>query len=176
MVSDQVQVAAGAGAALGDSNVVLTGTGCTSTDCGQAFRLQVPVTVVAAAVPPGTLASFAQPSPDRVAATVDHELQDELLVMVGTTDAPGTRDQAQAAAQSADGFIPGGLEDMGIYQVRWSSPQDLAALKATLQAQPGVSGVSLSLAGLQGEASANHVAPTLDLPQWTWPLTQVHAQ
>src|SRR4029077_16177348 len=113
--------------------------------------------------------TLTQPSPDRVAAAVDHELGDELVITVGSPEAPGTREQAEAAAAAVGGVIAGGLEESGIYQVRWASPQDLAAKTTALEAQLAVTSVGPSSVGLYSATSAFPVASAYDLSKWTWP-------
>ncbi|MET0602913.1 MAG: S8 family serine peptidase [Baekduia sp.] len=185
LAGGHVVVAAGAAATPGTTTVVATGLGCGPTldDCDRPLSIRIPVTVTGLSAPAGSLQAFSSPSPDRAAAAtpfpggVGKRLVDELLVVVGTADAPGTREQAAAAAMAADGVVSGGLEDVGIYEVRWTSPQDLDVRRSTLLAQPGVTGVTDSTAG---DVEVTDAAPPGD---WsddgeaaTWPFTQVRAQ
>lgn len=185
LVGSRAVVAAGAATTPGASTVVATGLGCgpAPDDCGRPLSIRIPVTVTGLAAPAGSLRAFSSPSPDRAATATPlpggagKRLVDELLVVVGTADAPGTREQAAAAAAAVDGVISGGLEDVGIYEVRWTTPQDVDARRLTLLAQPGVTGVTDSTAG---DAEATDAAPPGD---WnddgeaaTWPFTQVRAQ
>ncbi|MGO9751387.1 MAG: S8 family serine peptidase [Solirubrobacteraceae bacterium] len=138
----------------------------------------MPLTIAPlAAAASGKLTNFTEPSPDRIANATDNELQDELLVMLGTTNQPGARAQADAAARAVGGVVAGGISDDGIYQIRWSTPQDLTARITQLQSQPNVTAVSPSIVGLAGPQStyAPTVAPAYDQPYWTWRYDQVDA-
>ncbi len=72
----------------GDYSVDVTGSGCAFGGCGNQITVHVPVTVVPIEAPPGSLEDFSDPSPDRLAQASEYQLQDELLVMMGTTDEP----------------------------------------------------------------------------------------
>ena len=167
-------VTASAGAGTGNMTLTVSGTGCTA-ECGQRFILEIPVTVTAIAARPGTLEELSEPSPDRVAAAVNHELVDELLITVGTAEEPGTREQAESAASAVGAVVAGGLEGAGIYQLRWSTPQDLGTRATELESNPLVTSVGPSTVGLYTETSAYPVAPEFDQPRWTWPYEQTHA-
>lgn len=167
-------VSASSSAATGSMTLTVSGTGCT-TECGRRFVLHIPVTVTPIAAPPGTLEELAEPSPDRVAAAVDHVLVDELLITVGTAEEPGTRAQADSVASAVGAVVAGGLENAGIYQIRWSSPQDLQTRTTELESNALVTAVGPSTVGLSAETSAYPVAPAFDEPRWTWPYQQTHA-
>jgi hypothetical protein len=171
-------VSASAAAATGATTLTMTGTACTASACGRAFTVQLPVTVTPIAAAAGQLENFAQPSSDRVAEAVENELQDELLIIVGTATQPGIRAQAEAAAAAVGGLVSGGLSEEGIYQVRWATSQDLTTRISELESQPGVSSVSPSTVGLTGTqtAYAPIVAQSYDQSYWTWRYDQVHAQ
>jgi hypothetical protein len=148
--------------------------GCTPQGCGQSLEAHVAVEVLPLATPVGALADFTIPSSDRVNEAIDHRFQDELLVLVGDGADPGTRQQAEDAATAAGGVVTGGLEDAGIYQVRWKDPQNLDARRQTLLTQPGVTDVAPSTTGLVSPTNAYHVSDTYNLPQWTWPYDQIN--
>jgi len=167
-------VTAASSAAAGAMTLTVSGTGCT-TECGQPFVMRIPVTVTPLAAPPGTLAELTEPSPDRVAAAADRALVDELLITVGTPEEPGTREQAESAASAVGAVVAGGLEDAGIYQLRWSTPQDLAVRTTELESNPIVTSVGPSTVGLYTETSAYPVAHEFDQQRWTWPYEQTHA-
>ena len=116
-----------------------------------------------------------QPSPDRVAAATDHELADEVVITVGSPEAPGTREQAEAAAAAVNAIVVGGLEESGIYQLRWPTPPDLNTVIPILEAQGAVTSVSPASVGLYSDASVYPVATGFDSAKWTWPYKQVHA-
>ena len=143
--------------------------------CDWDVIVHVTVRIVPLPAPPGAIEAFTEASPDRVAAATNNDLQDELLVTLGTPDAPGTRAQADAAAAAAGGVVSGGLTDLGVYEIRWPAAQDLTGRRATLAAQANVTAVSFSTVGLYGGASAYPVNQQYDLPKWTWPYAQVHA-
>ena len=64
--------------------------------------------------------------------------------MLGTTAAPGTRGQADAVAAAVGGVVSGGIEDVGIYQLRWATLQDTDVHAAALREMAGVAGVEPS--------------------------------
>ncbi len=168
-------MSASASAPTGPSTLTVTGTACSAAECEQNFVITLPIDVTPAAAPPGTLETLSQPSPERTQAAVANVLQDELIITVGSPEAPGTRAEAEAAATAVDAFISGGLEASGIYQVRWSTPQNLETRTAELEAQHTVTSVSVSSVGLYEDTSAYPVAKEFDAPEWTWPYEQVHA-
>jgi hypothetical protein len=170
-----LSVSATTGAPFGPRTLVVDGSGCTAAGCEQRFELTVPVTVGPIGAPPGKLASMSEPSPDRIEAAVENELQDELLITLGSPEFPGSRGQAEAIAAGVGAVVAGGLEASGIYQLRWPTPQDLALRVAELEAQPEVTSVGPSTVGLYSASSALPVAPEFDQPRWTWPYEQVHA-
>jgi Subtilase family len=168
-------VTASTAAATGVTSFAVSGSGCTAEGCGQHFELTVPVRVRSIAAPAGALEEIGQPSPDRIAAAVDNHLTDELLVTLGSPDLPGDRASAEAVAAHVGAVVAGGLEDSGIYQLRWASSQDLEARTAELEAEPEVTSVGFSTVGLYTAASAYPVATEFDQPWLIWPYEQVHA-
>ena len=108
--SGSLSVAATTGAAVGAYPLTLVGKGCTVDDCDWDVIVHVTVRIVPLPAPPGAIEAFTEASPDRVAAATNNDLQDELLVTLGTPDAPGTRAQADAAAAAAGGVVSGGLQ------------------------------------------------------------------
>lgn len=171
-------VSAAATATTASMTLTITGTACTSSECGRQFVMQLPVTVKPIAAPAGPIETFTQPSPDRIAEAVNNELQDEILIMLGTSEQPGTREQADAAAGAVGAVVSGGISEDGIFQIRWSTPQDLSTRIAELESQPHVTSVSPSIVGLTETqtAYAPIVAPAYDQPYWTWRYDQVHAR
>lgn len=137
-----------------EQTVTITGKGCTAAGgCDHPLTLIVPVTVRGLDAPPGNLDEFTAAGPDRLAAATEISqggklLQDELVITLGTPDAPGTRAQAESAAASVDGTVSGGVESLGMYEVRWSTTQDLDARRRQLLAQPNVTSVSTSPVGI----------------------------
>jgi Subtilase family len=149
--------------------------GCTEVECERHFIVEVPVAVSPLETPAGPLEEIGQPSPDRVAAATGHELADEVVITVGSPEAPGTREQAEAAAAAVNAIVVGGLEESGIYQLRWPTPPDLDTVIPILEAQGAVTSVSPASVGLYSDASVYPVAPGFDSAKWTWPYEQVHA-
>lgn len=157
------------------ATVTVRGLGCSGSECGRPFVMIVSVAVTPIAAPPGPLEALTEPSPDRADEADNHALTDELMITVGSPESPGTRAQADVAAAAAGGLVAGGFEDSGIYQLRWTSHQDLSERTADLEAQSAVTSVSPSTVGLYGATSAYPVAEEFDSPLWTWPYEQVHA-
>jgi len=172
-----LEVDVAAGTPSGAMTVSLTGTGCTASSCGQAFSLSVPVVVAPITAPEGDLDSIAEPSPDRVAAADDSgDLDDSVLIILGSPSNPGTREEADAAAASVDAVVAGGLSDLGIYELEWTSPQDISSVSSTLAAQPDVAQVApFDVNPVGAEDVAIPVASQYSGAQWTWPYTQVDA-
>jgi hypothetical protein len=168
-------VSASLTAAAGHATLTAEMIGCTALACGERIELTVPVTVRSLQAPPGELGSLTEPSPERMAAAVEGYLPDELVITVGTADAPGTRLQAEAAAQADGGVVSGGIEGSGIYQIRWLTPQDLSTRQQELEAVGVVTSVSYSSVGNFEPTDANPVASQFDRTEFTWPYQQVHA-
>jgi hypothetical protein len=164
------------------TTVTFTGRGCTDTDCDRPFTLRVPVTVRALKAPAG-IDEFTEPSPDRVAeaaaiAGVQHgkTLRDELLMALGTPDAPGDRALADEIAEQAGAVVAGALDGVGIYQLRWTTPQNLAARRAQLEAFDEVADVTDSTLNV---AVTNAEPPgdwSDDKADGTWPYTNTLTQ
>ena len=122
------------------------------------------------------------PSPDRVAQATPLDVMDatelvnEVTVVLGTDDTPGTRAQADAAAAAAGAVVAGGMEDIGIYQLRWATGQDIDARIAELGAMAGVAGVDRALMVTDTDASATYPPGDWDGDgtEVTWPFTQMH--
>ena len=178
-----ITVAATSGAAAGRRTLQLSGRGCTADACERAFVLEVPVVIRALAAPPGPMTGFTAASPDRVAAAARNadgllELGDELLVTLGTPDVVGSRADAEEVAAAVGGTVSGGIEEIGVYEIRWSAPQDLAAREEALAALPGVTAVSRQVYGLVG----TDAAPPGDWDddyaddQARWPFIQIRAE
>jgi alpha-tubulin suppressor-like RCC1 family protein len=175
-------VAAAAQASLGQRALAVSGTGCTASRCGVGFSTSLVVTVKPLAVPAATEPdAFTVASPDRVAAATPlpaagARLDDELIVTLGSLDAPGDHAAASSVAKSVGALVSGGIEEQGVYELRWTSPQDLSERRAQLLTLPGVGDVSYSDFGTAG---ANDVYPSgswsSDGDAVTWPLKQILA-
>jgi subtilisin family serine protease len=176
-----LSIAARSGALPASVTVTVTGAGCTDTDCGRPLTMRVPVTVRELAAPETELTQFTSASPDRVAGATPlpgggSTLQDELVITLGTPDDPGTRAQADAAADAAGGVVSGGIDQIGVFEVRWTGPQDLPQREAQLLAQPNVNSVSETQLGLIGAQAQPPGDWDDDGTVVTWPFTVTHAQ
>lgn len=168
-------VEATSSATAGSGSATVSGTGCTAAECGVSVTLTVPITVTELTTPPGSLESFTSPSGDRVAEAEGKALRDELLVTVGEPGSPGTRRQADAAAAAVGAVVVGGIEAYGVYELRWSTPQDLVTRISELEGQPGVTSAAEVSTEPAGETSVPPVAAQFDQPQWLWPFEEVEA-
>jgi hypothetical protein len=177
---DRVLVAANAAVAPQSATLTIKGLGCAGSECEKPFTMRVPLTVRELAAPPGPLETFTAASPDRVAEgeglpLSGIRLRDELVVTFGTPDAPGTRPQAEEAAQEFGAVVSGGVEELGVYEFRWEAPQDLEQIKQELLGWPGVTAVSDSTVD---EVGADAVPPgdwSDDGPEATWSFTAARA-
>ena len=172
-------VSVAAGTAPGPRQVVATGVGCvTEDDCARSVSISIGVSVQPLTAPTGTpIEGFTAPSPDRVVAglTTDDSpittLRDEVLVTLGTADVPGGRADADGVAAAVDAVVSGGLEDLGIYELRWTSSQDIEARLVQIAALPGVAGVERSTVGGVDEARVPADGFGTDgsqTPPWWW--------
>ena len=103
------------------------------------------------------------------------ELRDEVVLVLGTPDNPGTRELADALAELVGGVISGGIDSAGLFELRWTTPQDLAQRRAELLAQAGVTEVSTTKLGL--------ISTNAEPSDWNddgihvkWPFTFTRAQ
>jgi hypothetical protein len=177
LLGSGLEVFASAGAQIQTMTLTVTGTGCTGSECGRAFVISLPVSVVSMAATPGVLETFTHASPDRISQASENKLDDELLIVLGSSEMPGTRAQAEAAASAVGAVVSGGLDEDGIYQLRWATPQNLPTRIAELQAQPNVTSAGPSFVGVAEDQTAYRptVAAAYDFPQWTWRYDQVQA-
>jgi subtilisin family serine protease len=173
-------VSARAGTAPQKMTVVVTGRGCTATACNRMFNLQVPVTVRGLAAPPGYLEHFTAASPDRIAAATPLAgggvvLRDELVITLGTPDSPGSRADADDIADIVGAVVSGGIDDLGVFELRWSSPQDIEERRTELE-DLGVTSVSDSTLGVRSADAEPPGDWSDDGPQATWPFTVTRAR
>jgi subtilisin family serine protease len=168
-----------AAASPGSHVLVLAGEGCTASACVTPIVIKLTINVRGLAAPAGPLEEFTSPSPERLSAGTHlpggaTELSDELYVTLGTPDEIGTRAEAEADASVVGGVVSGGLEDLGVYEIRWTGPQNLKERTEELEAR----GAIVSPA-LPGATSTDRVPPgdwNDDGEQEIWPFTQIHAQ
>ncbi len=174
-----VTVSTTAAASPGNHVIVLAGEGCTASACVTPIAIELTVDIRGLAAPAGPLEEFTSPSPERLSAGTHlpggaTELSDELYVTLGTPDEVGTRAEAEADASVVGGVVSGGLEDLGVYEIRWTGPQNLKERTEELEAR----GAIVSPA-LPGATSTDRVPPgdwNDDGEQEIWPFTQIHAQ
>lgn len=176
---DSVEISAAADASPQSATLTIRSTACTVTDCGRALIMRVPVAVLPLAAGPGPLEAFTAASPDRIAeaqslAAGGERLQDELIVTFGTPDAPGTRADAEEAALAFGGVVSGGIEELGVFELRWEAPQDIELLRQELLSWPGVTAVSESVLDLVEEEATPPGDWSDDGPQATWSFTATH--
>lgn len=179
-----LELAATMDAPIGGHSLTLTGTGCVSTACERPFTQRVEATITGIAAPGDSpVATSVLPSPDRVAAAVPleaidgAELVDEVTLVLGTAQAPGSRADADAVADAVGAVVAGGMEDIGVFQLRWATPQDIDARVLALGALPGVEGVDRAL--VVADPTASTTMPPGDWndddPEATWPFEQMKA-
>ena len=174
-----LSLAARVGTPAQSLSVTLTGTACTASGCEHALILRVPVRVRTLAAPLSQQEHFTAASPDRVAAAVPltaggATLQDELVITLGTPDNPGTRAQADAAAAAAGGVVSGGIDSIGVFEIRWSSPQDLAQRSGQLASSTNVAAISetnLGVVRLDAEPPGDW-SDDGDVVKWPFTITR----
>lgn len=174
-------LAASALASPGNRMLELSGVGCAGDDCATEFTLELPVKVRTLEAPAGALEGFTSPSPDRLAAGTPIEagaieLGDQLNVTLGTPDVVGTRSDAEFIAATVGAVVSGGLENLGVYEIRWTAPQDLDIRTAELSAFPDVTEVSRAIPGATTASAEPPGDWDDDGDQAKWPFTQVRAQ
>ena len=158
-----------------------TGTGCSPEACGVPFTVALVLTVVPIRPASPGIDSFTVASDDRLAAAEPLAsggvaLRDELMIVLGSPRAPGTLEQARVLAASVGAVVAGGLEEIGVFQLRWTQSPDLDAIEASLSAQPSVAAVTRSTYGSVGEDAVPSGDWDDDGVAQTWPFTQIHAQ
>jgi subtilisin family serine protease len=159
----------------------LDAVGCIGEECDLPLLVWLPVTVVPLEAPAGWIYEFSTPSAQRVEAgsplpSGGVALTDELIVTLGTSTEPGTRAEADVIAAAVGAVVSGGFETVGIFELRWTTPQDLEQRRAELLEFPAVSSVSESTAGLLDTESIEPDDWSDDGAAATWPFTQVRAQ
>lgn len=181
VVNDDIVVAPEMDAPSGNHAVTLNAEGCASSACPGSFSVTLTLTVAALEASDDELTTFTYPSPDRILASIPQIgggsiMSDELLVILGSDQSPGSRSDAEVVAAAVDAVVSGGIEELGIYELRWSTPQDLGVRTTELEALSGVTAVQDSYLGALGEH-------TVSPPEWnsfdasvTWPYSQIHAR
>ncbi len=171
---DGLSISSSVDAPPATATITVTGDGCTTGGCERRFTMRVPVTVRELEAP-ADVSTFTEASPGRVSAatpltTGGSVLQDELIITLGTPDSPGTREEADAAAASADGVVSGGIDAIGVFEVRWTAAQELDTRRAQLLSQSNVTEVGDSAIGDDGTDEDPPGDWSDDGPQAKWPF------
>ena len=183
VVNGSLLLQASADAATGSFVLPVSGKGCEGDACSTPYDLEIDLTIAPLSNVSAGIAQFADPSTDRIASAgqlpggTATALPDELLVVLGSDTQPGTVYDAQAIADQSGAVVTGGIETIGVYQLRWTTAVDLTQMTSTLTAIGGVAAVEP--AALLGDLNLT-VSPPGD---WdddgtavTWPFTQMRLQ
>jgi Tol biopolymer transport system component len=182
-VEGAIHLAAAADSSPAHRDLTLAARGCVEEQCGLDLTVHAAVDVTPFGAPSGSLTTFPQPAPDRLAAAQPladglpgKRLMDELVVTLGTDAAPGTRADAEALAAANGAVVTGGVEELGIFSLGWETPGDLGARRAQLASEPGVSAVDYRELETVGAYALPPGDWNDDGQEVTWPFTQIHAQ
>jgi hypothetical protein len=176
-----VDVAATDDAQSDTTDFTATGTGCVGATCGIHFKLTVSASVSQPTDVDTGDAGFSQPSPDRLAdanllPSGEHALTDEVILTLGTPTAPGDLSTAESIASDVGAVVTGAMEDIGVYELRWTTPPDMTAVLAQLAGTPGVGSAEPSAFGLIGTQSTTPPGDWSDDGQAVkWPFEQIRA-
>jgi len=177
-----IAVSAASQAGTGSATINLSGKGCFRGACSTPYTVELDLYVDQPTSAGPGVEDFTTPSPDRVtlASEIDPHtsaLSDEVLVVLGTDASPGDADTAYSLADGVGAVVTGGLENVGIYQLRWPEPVDTAAMISTLESYEGVEQASPSA---MFDDLKTSVSPPGD---WSddgeaakWPFTQMRVQ
>lgn len=177
---EHITVSAGTDASPQSATLTVIAEGCVGGECEREVEIWVPLTVRSLAAPYGSLEEFTAPSPDRIAEAEalpegGVRLLDELIVTFGTPNEPGWRGEAEEAAAAVGATLSGGIEELGVFEFRWESPQDLEQRRTELLGWPGVTAVSDSTLDVVGEDALPPGDWSDDGPQATWSFTATRA-
>lgn len=163
--------------------IVGSGVVCARGRCDVPYMLRLTVFMVAPGIDAqAVVASIASPSPDRLAAgraTLfgDVELRDEVLVSLGTTEAPGGRSDALVLASTEHATLVGGFETLGLYQIRWPEAIDIDAAVRRIEQLQQVADVDPSTWGPVGTTATDPPGDWADdTLAATWPWDMIHAR
>lgn len=177
-VSGTVLVSADA-ATNGSQVLPVAGVGCGLAGCGSRLTGDVVVEIEPLEAPDAEpLVELAAPSPDRVAAgepvLADSAvvLADEVTVMLGTPNGPLGRSAADSIAGSVGAVVSGGVETVGVFQLRWTDPQNVTARLNELAAMGQVGGVEPAVVLLDPEVGLEPDDWADDGEDGTWHLRQ----
>ena len=154
------------------------GVGCLGATCDNpGFRLKVTATVTDPVPAESGTEDFSVASPDRVKAGVPAAagltaLRDEGLVLAHRRT-PEALSDAQLIAVSIGAEVTGGLEVIGVYEMRWIDPvADMPATLARLRATDGVASADQSLLGGADNFDVTPSDWSDDGPAVRWPFQQ----
>ena len=182
-----LEVTAPQDAPPGSHSLTAHGLGCVAEVCEVPWSLNLQVSVAGLGDSP-LVDAFSSPSADRVAESLPlpdavpsasgvRAMSDELIITLGTEEAPGNRSAADDIAASVGATVTGPVEFLGVYEIRWAQPVDVMAARESLLADPRVTGVDLSL--FETTPALLSTTP----PDWsddgeavTWPFSQIRAQ
>lgn len=180
-VTSGLSVSVPATTPLGNYHLRAAGSGCGKDACDVPFSLDLTLTVTPVQPVTAGVDSSSSPSDDRLAAgepvaSGGVALRDQLLLLLGTPDNPGTLEQAQRLAASVGAVVTGAIQHHGGYQLRWTGPVDLRAATNTLRADPLVADVARSVYGDVTEDAVPAGDWDDDGLAATWPFIQIRAQ
>ncbi|QJU52817.1 cell wall-binding repeat-containing protein [Herbiconiux sp. KACC 21604] len=176
-----LQISASRTVESGETDALITGSGCRAETCGVAFAATISVSTLTLAEAARVEYAFTEPSADRVAeATLTvaggSALADELLVTLGTDVEPGQAWQAESIAAVTGALVTASFEELGVYELRWPEPPaDLAALIGQIASTEGVAEVSRSILAPIGDQALPPGDWNDDGQAGTWHLRQVRA-
>jgi hypothetical protein len=165
----------------GSASVVADGSACIDKNCDIPFVVDINASIIALAETTPASEDFTQPAPDRLARaeTIDDvkALDDEVILTIGSPQNPGTLGEAQSLASGVGAVVSGALEDLGVYELRWTTaPADLDAILAELSSSLLVASATRSTFA-SAEINATPPGDWNDDGQAVkWPFQQIRAQ
>ena len=182
LVDGQLVLSAANSDTPGGYNLTAIGRGCSEVECGLRFSLTIAAAVTPLETVPYGAQAFTMPAPDRlqgllVQPTGVATLPDEFLLTLGSPQFPGTLDQAVAVAQATGSVVTGALEDLGVYELRFTSPpSDLEATMAEARQMPNVTAAGPSVFADMLETRVPPGDWNDDGAAVTWAFDQIRAQ
>lgn len=188
LLDGQLWLAAASDTGVEQRTVLVNGAGCRSDqDCGLPARVEITVSCRELEAPHEVeVTEFTEASPDRSASAKEigfglSQLRDEILVTIGSPGSPGSRTEADAAASTVGAVVSAGMQDIGVYELRWAAPPP--DLQASLDALNAIPEVHAAPSTYGGWSEAAVLTPMLlpphdwddDGPEGRWHLDQIHA-
>jgi hypothetical protein len=176
-VDGTIVIDAPASARVGHELLLIEGSGCIAGICERPFSLRLSMDVRGITAAPDQDLGAVHPSADRIRAGSvlplgGTQLADELWVTLGTPEQPGTRADAEALADAVGAHVAGGVEEVGVFQLRWTGAQDLAVRREQLESHPDVA-VTFARVGVVDALDTR--PPEWDPPVKTWHLELIGA-